>query len=82
VADETAIFALPEGQGGIYVVGGASVHVTRLLGAARMADMMLTGRVLDAAEGSVPGWFSIWCRRARRGRRRRKSPHGWPRRRR
>lgn len=49
VADATAFFALPEGSRGIYVGGGASVHVARLLGASRMADMMLTGRVLDAA---------------------------------
>jgi enoyl-CoA hydratase/carnithine racemase len=55
VADETAFFALPEGQRGIYVGGGASVHVARLLGAARMADMMLTGRVLDAATGERTG---------------------------
>ncbi|MFI5012103.1 MAG: crotonase/enoyl-CoA hydratase family protein [Hyphomicrobiales bacterium] len=48
VADETAFFALPEGSRGIYVGGGASVHVARLIGASRMADMMLTGRVLDA----------------------------------
>jgi (methylthio)acryloyl-CoA hydratase len=48
LADTTAFFALPEGMRGIYVGGGASVHVARLLGPARMADMMLTGRVLDA----------------------------------
>ena len=48
VADTTAFFALPEGMRGIHVGGGASVHVARLLGAARMMDMMLTGRVLDA----------------------------------
>jgi enoyl-CoA hydratase/carnithine racemase len=50
VADETAFFALPEGSRGIFVGGGASVRVARLIGAARMADMMLTGRVLAAAE--------------------------------
>lgn len=55
VADETAFFALPEGQRGIYVGGGASVHVARLLGAARMMDMMLTGRVLDAAAAERAG---------------------------
>src|SRR5258708_16408450 len=49
VADETAFFALPEGTRRIYVGGVASVYVARLLGASRMADMMLTGRVLDAA---------------------------------
>jgi (methylthio)acryloyl-CoA hydratase len=48
VADTTAFFALPEGTRGIFVGGGASVHVARLIGAARMADMMLTGKVLDA----------------------------------
>jgi enoyl-CoA hydratase/carnithine racemase len=55
VADETAFFALPEGTRGIYVGGGASVYVARLLGASRMADMMLTGRVLDAAEAERAG---------------------------
>jgi len=49
VADATSVFALPEGTRGIFVGGGATVHVARLLGAARMADMMLTGRTLDAA---------------------------------
>jgi enoyl-CoA hydratase/carnithine racemase len=55
VADATAFFALPEGQRGIYVGGGASVHVARLLGASRVADMMLTGRVLDAAAAERMG---------------------------
>jgi enoyl-CoA hydratase/carnithine racemase len=55
VADETAFFALPEGSRGIYVGGGASVHVARLLGASRMADMMLTGRVLDAPAAERAG---------------------------
>ena len=51
VADETTFFALPEGQRGIFVGGGGSVRIQRLLGYARMADLMLTGRVLTAAEG-------------------------------
>ncbi len=55
VADATAFFALPEGQRGIYVGGGASVHTARLIGASRMADMMLTGRVLGAAEAERAG---------------------------
>ncbi|MFT8242831.1 crotonase/enoyl-CoA hydratase family protein [Roseomonas sp. BN140053] len=55
VAEPSAFFALPEGQRGIYVGGGASVHVARLLGASRMADMMLTGRVLDAAAAERAG---------------------------
>ncbi|HKR17616.1 MAG TPA: enoyl-CoA hydratase, partial [Rhizorhapis sp.] len=44
-------FALPEGQRGIYIGGGGSVRIARLLGVARMSDLMLTGRVLTAEEG-------------------------------
>jgi enoyl-CoA hydratase/carnithine racemase len=55
VADSTAFFALPEGTRGIFVGGGASVHVARLLGTARMTDMMLTGRALDAAAAERAG---------------------------
>lgn len=51
VADRTAFFALPEGQRGIFVGGGASVRTARLVGVARMTDMMLTGRVASAEEG-------------------------------
>jgi len=51
VADETTFFALPEGKRGIFVGGGGSVRIQRLMGYARMADMMLTGRALSAAEG-------------------------------
>jgi (methylthio)acryloyl-CoA hydratase len=47
VADSTAFFALPEGQRGIFVGGGASVRAARLMGLARMTDMMLTGRSVD-----------------------------------
>jgi (methylthio)acryloyl-CoA hydratase len=55
IADKSAFFALPEGMRGIYVGGGASVYVARLLGASRMADMMLTGRVMDAAAAERAG---------------------------
>jgi enoyl-CoA hydratase/carnithine racemase len=51
VADETSFFALPEGKRGIFVGGGGSVRIQRLMGYAHMADLMLTGRALDAAEG-------------------------------
>ncbi|PQO24751.1 enoyl-CoA hydratase [Rhodobacteraceae bacterium WD3A24] len=50
VADPTAFFALPEGQRGIFVGGGGSVRAARLMGAARMGDLMLTGRVVTAEE--------------------------------
>jgi enoyl-CoA hydratase/carnithine racemase len=55
VAEPSTFYALPEGQHGLFVGGGASVRVPRLIGAHRMADMMLTGRVLDAAEGQAVG---------------------------
>ena len=53
VADRTAYFALPEAMRGIFVGGGGSVRIQRLLGYARMADMMLTRRVLLADEAHV-----------------------------
>lgn len=51
VAETSAFYALPEGQRGIFVGGGASVRVPKLIGMARMTDMMLTGRVYTADEG-------------------------------
>lgn len=58
VAEDSAYFGLPEGQRGIFVGGGGSVRVPRLMGTARMADMMLTGRVFDADEGERYGVVS------------------------
>ncbi len=51
VAEAGTFYALPEGQRGLFVGGGGSARVPRLIGAARMADMMLTGRVYGADEG-------------------------------
>ncbi len=55
VAEPSAFYALPEGQRGLFVGGGASVRVPRLIGVHRMADMMLTGRVYDASDGQEIG---------------------------
>lgn len=55
VADETTYYALPEGTRGIFVGGGGSVRIPKLIGTARMTDMMLTGRVYNAAEGERVG---------------------------
>lgn len=55
VAERSAYYGLPEGQRGLFVGGGGSMRLPRLIGAARMADMMLTGRVLDADEGQQAG---------------------------
>ncbi len=51
VAERSAYYGLPEGQRGIFVGGGGSVRVPRLVGVACMTDMMLTGAVVDAEEG-------------------------------
>jgi enoyl-CoA hydratase/carnithine racemase len=56
VADETTFYALPEGSRGIFVGGGGAVRIPRLIGAARMTDMMLTGRVYDAQQGERAGF--------------------------
>lgn len=56
VAESNAYFALPEGQRGIFVGGGGSVRLPRLIGVARMTDMMLTGRVYSATEGAAYGF--------------------------
>lgn len=55
VADRTTYFALPEGQRGIFTGGGATVRVARLVGEARMIDMMLTGRVYSGEEAVSVG---------------------------
>ena len=55
VAERSAYYGLPEGQRGLFVGGGGSMRLPRLIGGARIADMMLTGRVLDADEGQQAG---------------------------
>ncbi|WP_306045413.1 crotonase/enoyl-CoA hydratase family protein [Nioella sp. MMSF_3534] len=55
IAQPSTIFQLPEGKRGIYVGGGASVRVGRILGADRMVEMMLTGRKYSADEGLALG---------------------------
>jgi len=55
VADDTTFYALPEGSRGIFVGGGGSVRIPRLIGVARMTDMMLTGRVYNAQDGERIG---------------------------
>lgn len=44
IAEPDCIFQLPEGRRGIFVGGGATVRVGRIIGADRMTEMMLTGR--------------------------------------
>jgi enoyl-CoA hydratase/carnithine racemase len=55
IAEPSAFYALPEGQRGLFVGGGRSVRIPRLIGIPRMMDMMLTGRVLASEEGHQAG---------------------------
>ena len=55
VADATAYYALPAAQRGIFVGGGGSVRISRIIGADRMMDLMLTGRIYSAEEGHTLG---------------------------
>ncbi|WP_163263868.1 crotonase/enoyl-CoA hydratase family protein [Chelativorans alearense] len=50
VAEPSAFFQLPEGRRGIFVGGGASVRIGRILGPDRLTEMMLTGRKYTADE--------------------------------
>jgi enoyl-CoA hydratase/carnithine racemase len=51
IAEPDVRFQLPEGRRGIFVGGGASVRVGRILGADQMREMMLTGRNYGAEDG-------------------------------
>lgn len=55
IAEPSTMFQLPEGRRGIFVGGGATVRVGRILGADRMIEMMLTGRKYSAQEGLALG---------------------------
>ena len=55
IAERSAFYALPEGQRGIFVGGGGAVRLPRLIGVARMTDMMLTGRAYNAEDGQIIG---------------------------
>jgi enoyl-CoA hydratase/carnithine racemase len=59
VADESTFYALPEGSRGIFVGGGGCGAHSRLIGVARMTDMMLTGRVYNAADGERAGLGAV-----------------------
>ncbi len=51
IAEPSVVFQLPEGRRGIFVGGGATVRVGRLIGPDRMREMMLTGRKYGAEDG-------------------------------
>jgi enoyl-CoA hydratase/carnithine racemase len=51
VAAPSTFYAMPEGGLGIFVGGGGSVRIGRVIGPDRLREMMLTGRRLDATDG-------------------------------
>jgi enoyl-CoA hydratase/carnithine racemase len=51
IAEPSAYYGLPEGRRGIFLGGGGSVRISRLIGVSRVTDMMMTGRTYDAREG-------------------------------
>jgi enoyl-CoA hydratase/carnithine racemase len=55
VAETSTYYGLPEGTRGIFVGGGGSVRIPRIIGISRMMEMMLTGRTYGAEEGQVFG---------------------------
>jgi enoyl-CoA hydratase/carnithine racemase len=55
IAEPSVRFQLPEGRRGIFVGGGATVRVGRIIGPDRMREMMLTGRSYNAEDGLAMG---------------------------
>jgi len=55
VADETAVFGLPETTVGLVPGGGGTQLALRRIGPGRAADLILTGRRVDAAEAERLG---------------------------
>ena len=53
--DRRVLEVAGEGSRGIYVGGGGSVRLPRLIGVSRVMDMMLTGRTYGAEEGLALG---------------------------
>ena len=53
--EPSAYYGLPEGQRGLFLGGGGSVRIPRLIGTQRVMDMMLTGRTLSMDEGHAVG---------------------------
>jgi enoyl-CoA hydratase/carnithine racemase len=55
VAEPSTFYQLPEGRRGIFVGGGGSVRVAKIIGTDRMVEMMLTARTYSADEGLAMG---------------------------
>ncbi|CAN1553999.1 CaiD Enoyl-CoA hydratase/carnithine racemase [Rhabdaerophilaceae bacterium] len=55
IAERSAYFALPEGQRGIFLGGGGSMRIPKLIGVPMVQDLMLTGRTLSAEDAERRG---------------------------
>jgi enoyl-CoA hydratase/carnithine racemase len=55
IANRTAYFQLPEGKRGIFIGGGGSVRIAKVIGASRLTEIMLTGRRVSAEEAERIG---------------------------
>src|SRR3954454_1557815 len=55
VAERSTYYALPEGSRGIFLGGGGSVRLPRLIGVSRVMELMLTGCTYGAEEGQTYG---------------------------
>ena len=55
VAETSVRFQMPDGLRGIFVGGGGSVRISRLIGPDRLTEMMLTGRTYSGTEGERLG---------------------------
>ncbi len=55
VAEVSAYYALPEGTRGIFLGGGGTVRLPKLIGTTRVMELMLTGHTYSAEEGQALG---------------------------
>src|SRR3954462_5475754 len=55
VAERSTYYALPEGSRAIFLGGGGSVRLPRLIGVSRVMELMLTGCTYGAEEGQTFG---------------------------
>jgi len=55
IADPSTYFQLPEARRGLFIGGGGSVRISRLIGVSRMTELMLTGRPVDAEQAERIG---------------------------
>jgi enoyl-CoA hydratase len=55
IADETAVFGCAERRWGVPLIDGGTQRLPRILGQGRALDLILTGRLVDAAEAHAIG---------------------------